>query len=104
MRCNWLQRALGLPETAGGMDAMHQQTEQPTPGAMSYAYTHLGLPLYTPIGATTAARGGFISFEPQGYQFQHIPLTGIGGVQAGTSLLTQLLVNQADAVARGLAR
>lgn len=102
MRCNWLQRCLGLPDTATG-DPQHQQTAQPEPGAMSYAYTALGLPLYTPIGAADAYRGnGFLTIEPQGYQLEAVWQNGFGGNLAGSSYLSQLLINQADYVAQKL--
>jgi hypothetical protein len=91
--------ALRLPPTAIP-DRWHHNTQQPDPGAGSYAYDALGLAFYTAIGAGTANRDAYIYEAPFEVEPFRTVTTGLGGIVMGTDLTTALLVSQADAVQR----
>lgn len=95
------RKSLGLPPTATA-DRVHVQTRQPDPGAMSYAYTQLGLVMYDAIGSGDRNRKQWMYEVPYSYQPFQVATFGLGGIVMGSSLMTQLLLSQADAVARGL--
>ena len=95
------RRMTGMAPTAEP-DQWHVQTRQPDPGAMSYAYTPLQLEPFSPIGAGIWNRRNFEFAVPYSIQPLQVGTNGLGGITQGNPLVTQLLLSQGDAVARGL--
>lgn len=65
---------------------LYQDTKQPTPGAMSYAFhMRFGLPVFgLVIGVPTLKPSYFKAHQPpQSYYYHQIPIAGYGGVQHG---------------------
>ena len=76
-------------------DGFHHWTrkEQPTPGALAYAFESLGLVEFTPIGAGVAQRVQLRPLAAQSYlPAQLLPLQGLGGIVAG-QVITQPLID-----------
>lgn len=70
-----------------------EQTRQPSPGAMSYAYTNLGLAEFTPIGGGTANRQAFRPLQPPTmFSTLALKIQGLGGLAQG-QVIGQPLAN-----------
>lgn len=63
---------------------VHRQTQQPSPGAMSYAYDTLALPAFTPIGAGVSAHHIPRPLQPQPVYAMQAVFTSGFGVRTGT--------------------
>lgn len=68
--------------------------EQPTPGALSYAFESLALPEFSPIGPGVHPKNLTLrnaTQQPQSYiPNQAVPIAGYGGVLAGTVIMQPL--------------
>ena len=63
---------------------VHRQTQQPSPGAMSYAYDTLALPAFTPIGAGVSVHHIPLPLQPQPVYAMQAVFTSGFGVRTGT--------------------
>lgn len=101
---NAVRFASGLYPTAVDGDYWHSQTPQlnTADNAELWAYDRLSLPMHGPLSYGMLPFGVWQDREPLSWTHQRGPRQGLGGVFQGTALTQQLLLSQADALARGL--
>lgn len=70
--------------------------EQPTPGALAYAYETLALPEFGIVDSGIGSSYFFKLFQTPSYQYnKSVPITGLGGIVAGT-IVSSPLYNPAN--------
>lgn len=79
----------GFDEREGTFAIIHENKRQPTPGAMSYAYESLALPVFEPVGRAQVVKEPRKTFFAQTYTALAVRTNGVP-ITAGQVIMQPL--------------